>query len=163
MKTLYLLRHAKSSWDDAALADFDRPLNGRGKRAAPFMGELIARIGLGPCVIVSSPAVRARQTAGFVKEGGALAAEIIFDPRIYDAGLADLRAVVSEIDDAHTSAMLVGHNPGIEGLIRHLTGEIETMPTAALAVIALDIDKWSSIDEGCGALHALYRPKDEMK
>ena len=163
MKTLFLCRHAKSSWADAALADFDRPLNERGLAAAPFMGELMLRKGLSPAIILSSPAGRARTTAELLKQSGSLDAEIRFDHRIYEASPQSLRQVVAELDDSIDSAMLVGHNPGIEGFIRFLTRQIEPMPTAALAVIKLDIDSWKDIDDGCGELQNLYRPKDEMK
>ncbi len=136
MKTLYLLRHAKSSWTDAGLADFKRPLNERGLMAAALMGELMARNGYHPAVILSSPATRAKMTARLVKESGRLDAEIQFEERIYEASPHDLREVVSEIDDAHASTIIVGHNPGIESFIGYLTGQIEPVPTAALAVIA---------------------------
>lgn len=163
MKTLFILRHAKSSWDDTDLADFDRPLNYRGRKAAPFMGELVARNGFEPAVILSSPAVRAKETALLVKDSGRLSGEMRFDDRIYEASPPGLRQVVSEIDDVYNSAMLVGHNPGIEGFIRYLTGDLQPMPTAALAVIDLRIEKWKEIDDGCGELRAIYRPKDEMR
>lgn len=163
MKTLGIMRHAKSSWDDASLADFERPLNERGRRAAPFIGGLMRRKDHLPCVILSSPAKRARSTAELVNQAGALGAEIRFDERIYEASPQNLRQVVSELNDLHSSALLVGHNPGIEGFIRFLTGGIEPMPTAAFAVIELDIDNWNDIDDGCGELRVLYRPQDEMK
>ena len=163
MKTLFILRHAKSSWEDADLADFERPLNERGLKTAPFMGEVMARKGFAPSVILSSPAVRAKQTALLVKDSGGISGELRFDDRIYEASPQRLLQVASEIDDAFRSAMLVGHNPGIEGFIRFLTGQLEPMPTAALAVIELDIDKWGETVAGCGELRAIYRPKDEMK
>ena len=162
MKKLFVLRHAKSSWDDSSLADFDRPLNQRGMRAAPFMGELMARQSLSPAIILSSSAERARATAELVKGSANFAAEIRFDARIYEANPQGLRQVVAELDDAINSAMLVGHNPGIEGFIRYLTGQLESMPTAALAVIKLNIDNWNAIDDGCGELQNLFRPKAEM-
>ena len=162
MKKLFVLRHAKSSWDDSSLADFDRPLNPRGMRTAPFMGELMARERLTPAIILSSPAQRARATAELVKGSANFAAEIRFDARIYEANPQGLRQVVAELDDAINSAMLVGHNPGIEGFIRYLTGQLESMPTAALAVIKLNIDNWNAIDDGCGELQNLFRPKAEM-
>ncbi len=163
MKTLFILRHAKSSWDDATLADFDRPLNKRGSKTAPFMGELMKRNGLEPSVILTSPAARAKETAIAVKESAGLDAEIRLEHQIYEASPHSLRQIVSEIDDAHKSAMLVGHNPGMEGFIRYLTGKLEPMPTAALAVIELKIDEWNVVDDGCGELQKVYRPKDEMK
>ena len=163
MKTLFVMRHAKSSWDDASLADFDRPLNGRGERNAPVMGELMQRKGLEPDLILSSPAERAKQTAIAAKKAGGFDATIAYDERIYEASPTTLRKVASEINDSHSSAMLVGHNPGMEGFIRYLTGENERMPTAALAVIDLDVETWGEIDDGCGRLRKLVRPRDEMK
>src|SRR5215213_1075942 len=105
MKTLYILRHAKSSWDDNNLDDFDRPLNHRGKETAPFIGEVMSRNDFAPAVIVSSPAARARSTAELVKKGGGLAAQIQFDARIYEASPVNLCDVASEISDEFQSAM----------------------------------------------------------
>ena len=160
MKTLFLLRHAKSSWTRPDLADFERPLNDRGERAAPFMGEFMAREGLAPSIILCSPAMRAKQTAQLVKSSGTLEADIRFEHRIYEASPQGLRQVVFELDDTYASVMLVGHNPGIEGFIRFLTGHLEPMPTAAFAVIKLNVDKWDETCDGCGALQNVYRPKD---
>ena len=163
MKTLFVLRHAKSSWDDSSLADFDRPLNDRGKKAAPLMGRIMAERDLVPEVIFSSPAVRARETASLVKKAGKLDAEILFEERIYEASPQTLKHVVAGIDDAFRSAMIVGHNPGMEGFIRLLTGRLEAMPTAALAIIDLDIARWEDLDPDRGTLRQLIRPKDEGK
>jgi len=162
MKTLFLLRHAKSSWKEADIADFDRPLNERGRRAAPFMGRLLKERGFAPDLIISSPAKRARKTAKLVKAGGEYEAEIVFDDRIYEASASTLLYVAGEIDDSIDSVMLVGHNPGMEGAVRVLTGRPEPMPTAAVAVIDLDIDTWKQIASGRGTLHAIFRPRDEM-
>jgi phosphohistidine phosphatase len=162
MKTIFIMRHAKSSWSEPDLSDFERPLNDRGKKAAPFMGELMVRKGFEPYVILSSPARRARATAELVKQSGNFDAELLFEHRIYEASPHTLSQVASEIDDAYPSAMLVGHNPGIEGFIRYLTGNLEPMPTAALAVIELNIDKWKGIDDGIGELKEIFRPREEM-
>ncbi|MEQ1645660.1 MAG: histidine phosphatase family protein [Pyrinomonadaceae bacterium] len=162
MKTLLILRHAKSSWDDASMSDFERPLNGRGLRAAPFIGELMRRRELVPETILSSPAMRARTTAELVQQAGAFDAEIAFVDDIYEASPGSLRQAVAEINDAFTTALLVGHNPGIEGFIRYLTGKLEPMPTAALAVVELEVDRWSEVDEGSGELNAVIRPREEM-
>ena len=163
MKTLFVLRHAKSSWDDPDLADFDRPLNDRGRKAAPFMGDVMQRNGFVPNVILSSPAARAKETAMLVNSGSASNAEIEYEDRIYEASPQTLLQVAAAIDDRHESAMMVGHNPGIEGFIRFLTGKMEPMPTAALAVVDLDISKWEQIGAGSGRLRKIIRPKDEMK
>ncbi len=162
MKTLFVLRHAKSSWTDPDMSDFDRPLNDRGNKAAVFMGELVSREGHHPYLILSSSAVRAKATAVLVKKAGKLDAEIRFEHRIYQASPQTLRQVVSDIDDAYPSALLVGHNPGIEGFIRYLTGDLEPMPTAALAVIELDTPSWTSTNADIGKLIKVYRPREEM-
>lgn len=162
MKTILLMRHAKSSWTDADLADFDRPLNHRGLRAAPFMGRYIAEHGYLPDAIVCSPAKRARETAELVKANAGFAPDIRFDERIYEASPNTLLQVASELPDDVGSAMLIGHNPGMEGFIRHLTGRIEPMPTAALAVIELDIDSWGKIGHECGRVVEVARPKALM-
>jgi phosphohistidine phosphatase len=163
MKTLYLLRHAKSSWDDASLADFDRPLNGRGERTAPFMGQLMADKRLIPDAVISSPARRAKDTALLAKSNAGFAAEIEYDERIYEASPQTLLQVVSELDDTYNSALLIGHNPGMEGFVRFLTGRIEPMPTAALAIIRLDVANWNETSDGSGTLERVFRAKDEMK
>lgn len=162
MKTLLLMRHAKSSWADSQISDFDRPLNERGEMAAPFMGEFLVRNGLEPYVVISSPALRARSTAQLVKKAGNLDAPILFEERIYEASPNTLRQAVADIDDAYPTAMLIGHNPGLEGLIRYLTGFNEPMPTAAVAVIELDIEMWTAVDDGVGTLKKIYRPREEM-
>lgn len=162
MKHLYLLRHAKSSWDDDAIADFDRPLNQRGLTAAPFMGELMARRAMSPELIISSPAKRAMQTAILVQGSSGLHGPMRYDERIYEASIQTLRSVVSQISDAISSVLIVGHNPGMEGIIRYLTGDLIPMPTAALAVITLSVESWAEITADRGVLTEVYRPKDEM-
>ena len=157
------MRHATSSWDYADLSDFERPLNERGLETAPLMGEVMKDNGFIPELIVSSPARRAQQTAEIVKTTAAFEAEIRFDERIYEASPLRLLEVVSGIEDRFSSAMIVGHNPGLEGLIRNLTGKIEPMSTAALAVVDLEIDSWSEIGRAAGTLRKLIRPKDEIK
>ena len=162
MKTLYLMRHAKSSWKETDLADFDRPLNERGRRAAPFMGKLLAKRGVKIDLVTSSPAKRARKTAKLFMEAAGIKSELVLDDRIYEASTSTLLYVASETDDSVESLMLVGHNPGMEGTIRVLTGESHPMPTATVAVIQLEIDSWKKIAAGTGTLKALIRPRDEM-
>jgi Phosphohistidine phosphatase SixA len=163
MKTLYVLRHAKSSWEDSDLADFDRPLNERGKTAAPFMGKVMKDKKLAPGLILSSPAVRARETARLVKQSAGLDAEIEHNERIYEASPQTLQHVVSSIDDSFESAMIVGHNPGMEGFVRLISGKQESMPTGSLAIIDLDISSWASIRQAAGTLRQVIRPKDEIR
>jgi phosphohistidine phosphatase len=160
MKRLYVLRHAKSSWDDASLADYDRPLNDRGLETAPFMGRLMRERGYLPDVVLSSPAKRARKTANLASEAAGVGSPILFDEQIYEASPQTLVKVLSGVDDKARSAMVVGHNPGMEGLVRLLTGETAAMPTAALAVIDLDIEKWGQIDHVTGKVVEVLRPKE---
>ena len=138
-----------------------------GKGIAHHRGDLersvIAKEGLAPDLIISSPAERARTTAELVVEGGKLDVEIKFEDRIYEASPHALLQIASDIDDDLNSVMLVGHNPGIEAFIKLLTGVYEPMPTAALAVIELKIDYWEDIAAGSGKLLDVIRPKDRLK
>ncbi|MBA2379923.1 MAG: histidine phosphatase family protein [Blastocatellia bacterium] len=163
MKKLFILRHAKSSWDTPDISDFERPLNDRGLSTAPFMGELLAGKGIAPDKIISSPAKRALYTAMLIRESAGLNTEISYDDRVYEASPQTLRQVVSELPEGLGSVMLVGHNPGIEGLIRMLSGETHTMPTAAFAELSLNIEHWSEVAPDCGKLLQIIRPKDEQR
>lgn len=160
MKTLFLLRHAKSSWNDASLTDFERPLNERGQHAAPLIGEFMRRQKLRPDLILCSPAERARQTIALINQAAAFKAELRYDERIYAATRARLQAIISQIDDSVGKVLLVGHNPGLEELIESLTGEVLRMPTAALAHITLNIERWSETREQCGQLIRQIKPKE---
>lgn len=161
MKTLYILRHAKSSWDNPNLADFERPLNTRGLDSVPVMGEIIQKHNFYPVYMLSSPAKRAEQTAVLIKNKAGIKPQIQYDERIYEASPQMLLQVLAEVDTGNESVMLVGHNPGLEGLIRFLTGENQAMPTAALAVIDLNIENWADAVADCGSLRAFIRPNEE--
>ena len=163
MKTLMLLRHAKSSWDDSSLRDFERPLASRGRRDAPRLGEALARRGPLPDLVISSPATRARQTIELFIESADLSLSPQFDESIYAASSAELMKVVRRIPDASSCALLVGHNPGFEDLLARLTGAFERMPTAALACIEFSIDRWGDVEDGAGRLNWLLTPKDLKK
>lgn len=160
MKTLILLRHAKSSWKDSTKEDFDRPLNGRGLKAAPEVGKFMRRQGLQPDLLLSSPAERARRTTALIIESAKLTAALRYDERIYEASVARLLEIVSQIEESVNVVLMVGHNPGLEELLEHLTGESQHMPTAALAQISLDIERWSKAREHSGHLDWLVKPKN---
>jgi phosphohistidine phosphatase len=160
MKTLFLLRHAKSSWKDASVRDFDRSLNQRGLKAAPAVGRLMKKRKLQPDLVLSSPAERARQTTTLVLVAAEIKTEVRHDERIYEATVARLFDVVSQIEDDASVAMLVGHNPGLEELLAALTGEACSMATASLACIELDIEKWNKVRPGGGRLEWLVKPKE---
>jgi phosphohistidine phosphatase len=160
MKTLLLLRHAKSSWDDPSQRDFDRPLNGRGLKAAPLIGKFIRRQKIEPDLALSSPAKRAKQTTTLVLESAKITVELRYDERIYEASVARLLEVISRIEEQANLVLIVGHNPGMEELLLGLTGEARRMPTAALARIALNIEKWNEVRERSGRLEWLVTPKE---
>jgi phosphohistidine phosphatase len=158
MRTLYLLRHAKSSWKDASLRDFDRPLKERGKEAAVVVGQRLAAEKLKHPLVLCSPAVRTRETASIALASAKLKAEERFDERIYDAPLRDLLQVLSEIPADVTAAIMIGHNPGCEELVAYLTGESRRMPTAALAKVKLE--DWKKVRAGEGSLEWFITPKE---
>jgi phosphohistidine phosphatase len=154
------LRHAKSSWDNPALADFDRPLNERGLKAAPLVGRFMRERKLRPDLILSSPAERARETAALVAKAAGLDAPLRYDERIYEATSSRLFEIISQLEETAGEVLLVGHNPGMEELIERLTGEMRRMPTAALARVQFDAEKWNKLRERSGRLEWLVKPKE---
>ena len=161
MKILLLLRHAKSSWKDKYQRDFDRPLNDRGKKAAETIGQYIRKEGISPELVLSSTAVRARQTTDIVLRAARLQSELRYDERIYEASPSRLMEVISQIDEKLSSVLLVGHNPGMEELLNLLTASSEHMATATLAKIRLDgADKWTRIAAGKGNVDLIIRPRE---
>ncbi len=162
MKTLMLLRHAKSSWKDSEIADHDRPLNKRGKKTAPQMGRLLSAEGLVPDLILSSTAVRARETAEAVAKASSCKGPIELLESLYLATAGKLLSEASShAPDSVGRLLLVGHNPGMEDLVEMLSGKREAFPTAALAVFEVGIDAWNALELGVKAkLAKVYRPKD---
>ncbi|HEY7034602.1 MAG TPA: histidine phosphatase family protein [Thermomicrobiales bacterium] len=159
MKTLLILRHAKAQ-PDSPQGDWSRDLAERGRRDAPKMGNLIReRIGP-PDAIVSSDAHRARQTAELAAAAIGFDAAIVFDHAIYDGGLADLTGVVQSLPQTAGTVLLVGHNPGMEALVAYLSGTEVRLPTAGLAHLALDVDRWVDAGERSGRLVVSYTPKE---
>ena len=163
MKTIYLLRHAKSSWKDESLSDIERPLNGRGKKAAETMGAFLKREKILVDLVLSSSAVRARQTIDRVLVAANIVTDVRFDERIYEAGVQRLVEIVRQIENGKKNVVLVGHNPGFEELLEWLTGTIERMQTGALAKIGLKTSSWNSISEKSGTLEWIVRPKQLPK
>ena len=160
MKTLLVFRHAKSSWNDPALDDHERPLNRRGQRDAPRMGELVREHRLIPDVVISSDAVRARLTSEAMAEAAHYAGEILLDQRLYLAGPDDILSLLRGVRQNAGTVMIVGHNPGLEQLIEQLTGQRQDLPTAALVQIVLPIDQWRDLRRSTrGRLVGCWRPK----
>lgn len=161
MKHLLVLRHAKSSWKHDGLSDHDRPLNKRGLRDAPRIGQLIRERNILPDRILSSTAVRACTTAVQVGEAAGIEEPPVLVPTFYLAAPSAYLEMLATLDDAAARAMVVGHNPGLEELVYHLTGRDETLPTAALAHVELPLDSWSEIDGSTrGKLLDLWLPRE---
>ena len=161
MKTLLILRHAKSSWKEPGLDDHDRPLNKRGKRDGPRMGRLLHEKHLLPDVVISSSATRALHTTRLALSAAQCDVEPIVTPELYLAQPLEYVRLLAGLDDGLERAMVVGHNPGVEDLVMLLTGADETMPTAALACVELQVERWSDLRaKPVHRLLGLWRPKE---
>lgn len=161
MKTLLLMRHAKSSWKFKDLTDHQRPLNKRGRTDAPLMGHLILDRELVPQRILCSTAVRARETAEILVDTIKFQGEVSYLDRLYMAESEDHLAALRDLPDSVERAMIIGHNPGLETLLQELSGRIESLPTAVLAHIVLPIDHWTQLNgEVSGEMVEIWRPKE---
>ena len=162
MKTLILVRHAKSSWKFPELDDFERPLNKRGKRDAPIMGKFLEQNKIMPDIIISSPAVRAKRTATRIAEAiGYSKKDVFFDEEVYEASTMGLLNITNKIDNKNKSAMLFGHNPSMTYFANMLTNSrIDNIPTCGIACVDLKIDTWMEISENCGTLRFFEYPKN---
>jgi len=161
MKTVLLMRHAKSSWDNPGLSDHERPLNKRGKISAPKMGLLLTDLDLVPDVIVCSTAKRARATVEGLLETCPFEGDVLYTRELYHAGVEEHLEALHDLDEKIDIAMLVGHNPGMEYFLEVVCEENEHLPTAAIAQILFDIDRWNEITpEISGVMENLWRPKE---
>ena len=169
MKLLTILRHAKSSWDDPRLEDFNRPLNDRGWKAARRIGRELESRGIRFDLVIASPAARVRETIDGLKEKLKLNAEIRFEQRMYMATETMLLHIVQEIPEEAQAPLLVGHNPGFQQLVADLTlpdseglreRAMHKFPTAALARIELPVRSWAKVEAGSGELAELIVPRD---
>jgi phosphohistidine phosphatase len=167
VKRLTILRHAKSSWDDP-VADFDRPLNARGRKAAVTVGEELKRRGVQFDCVIASPAKRVRETLDQLAKGYGGPLDLHFDERIYLASADNLLDLVRGIPDDVRSALIVGHNPGLHRLALLLTRDdgalrqriADNLPTAAVAGVELGAMRWSEVEPGSGEIVELILPRD---
>jgi phosphohistidine phosphatase len=161
MKTLLVLRHGKSSWASPGLGDHDRPLKGRGRRAAVRMGEELKGRDLVPDLILSSTAERARATAEAAAEAAGCADRVKLTRELYLSGVDhQLRTVATHASKEHQRVMIVGHNPTLEDLVEHLTGEDVRLTTGNLACIDLDVESWRQLPGAKGELRFVLRPRE---
>jgi phosphohistidine phosphatase len=166
MKSLTLLRHAKSGWDDPVSRDFDRPLNPRGRKAARTVGREMKARGLTFDLVLASPARRVMETIEEVAAAfGQLQAD--YDQRLYLASTATLLEIVRSTADDIERLLLIGHNPGLEELALclsrrgELRGEVEVKyPTGTVAAIELPVERWAEVREGAGQIVRFIRPRD---
>lgn len=164
MKTLLLMRHAKSSWKESNIPDHDRPLNRRGKHDAPLMGKLLCDQKMNLDLIISSTALRAETTANLIAKAVRYKGKIILDKSIYNAEPMDLLTLLSNSSDEYNSILLVGHNPTMEETVQMITNSPElTMATCAIAHLTLSIDTWTDLKEKqifSSKLENLWTPKE---
>ena len=157
MKKLILLRHAKSSWKDASLDDFDRPLNRRGKKDAPKMAHKLAMRKIKIDLIISSPAKRTNETAKIFANILGYESEIIFNDKLYEASYKEILNVINLIDDKYQNVLLVCHNPGITNLVNYISDYfIENISTSGIVGLSTN-SSWKNINEnGCSFLFYDY-------
>jgi len=149
MKIVYLVRHAKSSWESGVTKDFDRPLNDRGIRNAAAMSAKLFEKGITVDRLITSPAKRALTTAKtFAKQFGIKEKDIQLDENIYEASLKTLSEAVKQFDDTVDSVMLVGHNPGLTSLAISLGGIVDSLPTCAVVALSFDVEHWAEVEKG---------------
>jgi len=169
VKRLTVLRHAKSSWDDSHLEDFNRPLNERGWEAARRMGRELEKRGMKFDLVIASPAARVRETIDGLTEELELNVEIRFEPRMYGASEETLLKIVRDLPESAHAPLLVGHNPGLQQLVVELTQKDNNglrsraqhkFPTAALATIELPERRWAQVKPGRGTIAELILPKE---
>ncbi|MFL6742689.1 MAG: SixA phosphatase family protein [Sphingomicrobium sp.] len=169
MKRLALLRHAKSSTADPGMADFDRPLNDRGRQAARLIGREMTRRGMRFDIVLASPAQRVRETLDGAATEFGFEREVQFEPRIYEASVATLLDLIRAIPDDRETALLAGHNPGVHELVLDLADADEAglrdrvrgnYPAAALAVIELPCSRWAEVRPGGGRIVDLVLPRE---
>lgn len=164
MKMLYIIRHAKSSWDNPVLNDFNRPLNERGERDAPRMGKRLKEKQVVPDLLLSSPATRALTTCKKIADVLEYSAEKIKTDRdLYHAEDEEILRIVKKINDKHDVVLVFGHNPGLTDFVNRLTdGLIDNVPTCGIVACSLKIDSWKETDWGKGKVELFDFPKSKV-
>jgi len=159
MKKLYLIRHAKSSWEDTTLDDFERPLNKKGKKDAPLMGKLLDTKNITADIIISSPSKRTKQTVKLINQQLQFPLEIIYDDNLYETTVNGLEKVIKNIDNKYESIYLFGHNPSLNSFVEKYINIGENIPTCGIVGIEFDSDIWSKISPKKAKLLFFEYPK----
>jgi phosphohistidine phosphatase len=163
MKRLFVIRHAKSSWKDSLLSDFDRPLNGRGKKNAPMMGSRLKKRRVFPDLIISSPALRAKTTADIISKKVRYFKEIVYEEEIYASYEISLHKILKKLDDKNKTVFLIGHNPDLNMLVEEYVDFDENIVTCGVVELEFDCKKWKDISRKNAKLISFDYPKKESK
>lgn len=159
MKKLFIIRHAKSSWKDYSLDDFDRPLNKRGFKNAPFMGDYLEARRITPDIILSSPALRAKTTAKIIANKIEYNKKIVYEKSIYEADTRTLHNTLNALDNRYNIVFLIGHNPGLNLLVESYVGLNENIPTCGVVELEVQADSWKDISSENIKLLSFNYPK----
>jgi len=157
LRTLTLMRHAKSSWEDATLGDFDRPLNARGLAAVPKMAAFLEKTLSPPDRVLCSPARRTRETYELLTQHGILLPSCEFPGSLYLASRETLQEILCQVPDSVSSVLIIGHNPGLADFFAELAGHTEKFPTAAVASFDLELSRWSELRRKFPCRLAVYQ------
>jgi len=162
MKKLYIIRHAKSSWKDLELDDFDRPLNKRGKLNAPFMGKKLKKKRVHPDIVIASPALRSRLTAEVIAKKVKYFKDIVYDEELYESSATMLCEALVKIEDKNNIAFLVGHSTGINLFVENYIDFQDNIPTCGVVEIEFNCKSWKDISEQNAKLISFDYPKKEL-
>ena len=161
MKTLILMRHAKSTWKEKKVDDYDRPLSKRGKKDAPRMGELLKEHNLLPDLIIASTSVRTHETVDLVIEASRYRGNICLFSDLYMGEIDVYFTHIRQLSDEVNTLLVIGHNPSLESILQLLTGKVESLPSGAVAHIQLPVDCWKDLNfEQTGTLVNFWKPKE---
>ena len=159
LKKIFLIRHAKSSWKDESLSDFERPLNKRGRANAPFMAQILKQRGIMADCILSSPALRAKDTAKFFAKMLGFSKPIVYDETLYEASKEEIHKAITAMDDACETLFVVGHNPGLNDLVKHYVGFSENIVTCGIVEIVFRCEKFKDISSQNAEFVSFEYPK----
>jgi phosphohistidine phosphatase len=161
VRKLHVIRHAKSSWKDISLDDFDRPLNKRGKLNAPLMGARLKKQKIVPDIIISSPALRSKITAEVIAKEVKYSKNIHYNESLYESSVSEIYNALTKIDDKHGVAFLFGHNTGINIFVENFVNLSENVPTCGIVEIEFNCKKWTDISTKNAKLISFDYPKKE--